>query len=245
MLDTTTGEIVNTTLLHEGDGVRELYSQLPRPVRVGIEATGSMNWFLNLTGELQIECLVGHPAQIRAAEPRKQKHDRRDADLILKLVVENRFPAIWMPSLELRDLRALLLHRHQWVRMRTRIQNALQAIALANGLRRGTSLWSRDGQNAIASLPLPRHTAYRRSALQAMYVKIGAEIDELNRQVAEQADHRSGAAAFLPPQTGSEGSRQGQRGGGAQARDPLVDHVAGRNRLSRVLSSRAEAAEKR
>jgi transposase len=72
--------------------------------------------------ELGIECRVGHPAQIRAAEPRKQKHDRRDADLILKLLTENRFPAIWLPSKELLDLRALLLHRHQWVRMRTRIQ---------------------------------------------------------------------------------------------------------------------------
>ena len=95
--------------MHEGDNVREFYSSLPRPVRVGIEATGSMQWFLNLMEELGIECLVGHPAQIRAAEPRKQKHDRRDADLILKLLVENRFPAIWLPSKELLDLRSLLL----------------------------------------------------------------------------------------------------------------------------------------
>ena len=98
MLDTTTGEVVEVTLKHEGDNVREFYSSLPRPVRVGIEATGSMQWFLNLMEELGIECLVGHPAQIRAAEPRRQKHDRRDADLILKLLAENRFPAIWLPS---------------------------------------------------------------------------------------------------------------------------------------------------
>ena len=137
MLDTTTGEVVNLTLMHEGDKVRGFYSQLPRPVLVGIEATGSMQWFLNLMEELGIECRVGHPAQIRAAEPRKQKHDRRDADLILKLLAENRFPAIWLPCKELLDLRALLLYRHQWVRMRARMQNALQAIALANGLRRG------------------------------------------------------------------------------------------------------------
>ena len=78
-----------------------------RPVLVGIEATGSMHWFLNLMDELGIECRVGHPATIRAAEPRKQKHDRRDAELILKLLAENRFPAIWLPSKELLDLRAL------------------------------------------------------------------------------------------------------------------------------------------
>src|SRR6266699_5517657 len=171
MLDTTTGEIVAMTLKHEGNNVREFYSKLPRPVRVGIEATGSMLWFVNLMEELGIECQVGHPAKIRAAEPRKQKHDRRDADLILKLLVENRFPSIWLPSKELRDLRALLLHRHQWVRMRTRVQNALQAIALANGLRRGPSLWSQVGQHTMASLPLAPHTAHRRSELQALYAK--------------------------------------------------------------------------
>jgi len=95
MLDTVTGEVVHMTLKHEGDNVREFYSKLPRPVLVGIEATGSMQWFLNLMEELGIECRVGHPAQMRACEPRKQKHDRRDA-----------------------------------------------AIALANGLRRGTALWT-------------------------------------------------------------------------------------------------------
>ena len=87
--------------------------------------------------ELAITCRVGHPATIRKAETRRQKHDRRDAALLLQLLAEDRFPAIWMPSTELRDLRALLLHRHQWVRMRTRVQNALHAIALGHGVRRG------------------------------------------------------------------------------------------------------------
>jgi hypothetical protein len=48
MLDTGTGEAVNRTLPHEGNSVREFYSTLPGPVRVGIEATGSMKWFLHL-----------------------------------------------------------------------------------------------------------------------------------------------------------------------------------------------------
>jgi transposase len=197
MLDTETGEMVNLTLMHEGNSVREFYSSLPRPVLVGIEATGSMHWFLNLMDELGIECRVGHPATIRAAEPRKQKHDRRDANLILKLLAENRFPAIWLPTKELLDLRALLLHRHQWVRMRTRVQNALQAIALANGLRRGPGLWSHDGQAKIAFLPLLPHTAYRRSMLQEMYKKMEPEIDKLTQRVAEQAGQRSGARRLL------------------------------------------------
>jgi transposase len=197
MLDTETGEVVEKTLMHEANSVRNFYSTLSGPVRVGIEATGSMQWFVNLMEELGIECQIGHPAKIRAAEPRKQKHDRRDADLILKLLVENRFPSIWLPSKELRDLRALLLHRHQWVRMRTRVQNALQAIALANGLRRGPALWCQAGQHAIASLPWAPHTAHRRSELQTLYEKFEAEIEKLNKRVEEQAGQRPGAALLI------------------------------------------------
>src|SRR6202044_2508543 len=197
MLDTETGELVKMTLQHEGSNVREFYSALPRPVCVGIEATGSMQWFVNLMEELGIECQVGNPAVIRAAEPRKQKHDRRDAGLILKLLMEDRFPAIWLPSKELQDLRALVRHRHQWVRMRTRIQNALQSIALANGLRRGPALWSQAGQHMIASLPLAPHAAYRRSELQAMYEKFEAEIEKLNQRVEEQACQRAGARLLM------------------------------------------------
>jgi|SRR5882762_10113662 len=71
---------------HDGNAVREFYAALEGPVVVGIEATGSMQWFLELLDELGIECRVGHPSKIRAAETRKQKHDRRDARLILDLL---------------------------------------------------------------------------------------------------------------------------------------------------------------
>jgi hypothetical protein len=76
MLDTTTGEVVKMALTHEGDNVREFYSSLTRPVRVGIEATGSMQWFVNLIEELGIECRVGHPAEIRSALPEESLRAR-------------------------------------------------------------------------------------------------------------------------------------------------------------------------
>jgi hypothetical protein len=107
LVDTETGEFSEKTLAHEGNMVREFYAALDGPVGVGIEATGAMQWFLELLEQLGIECRVGHPAKIRGAETRQQKHDRRDARLELKLLVEDRFPTIWMPSIEQRDLRTL------------------------------------------------------------------------------------------------------------------------------------------
>src|SRR5712692_1576055 len=49
----------------------------------------------------------------------KQKTDRQDAQLILRLLLEDRFPQIWVPSWENRDLRQLLWHRHRMVQART------------------------------------------------------------------------------------------------------------------------------
>jgi transposase len=68
MLDTVSGEVVNRTLLHEGKEVREFYSELPRPVLVGIEAIGPMQWFLKLLDELRIECRVGDATKIKPLE---------------------------------------------------------------------------------------------------------------------------------------------------------------------------------
>jgi transposase len=197
MLDRESGEVVERTLRHDGNTIREFYAGLPRPVVVGIEATGSMGWFLRLMTELEIPCHVGHPATIRRAETRRQKHDRRDAALLLELLTQDRFPSIWMPSTELGDLRALLLHRHQWVRIRTRVMNALQGMALAHGIRRRAGLWSRDGQATIASLPLPPHAAYRRSQLQALYVHLTEQIEELDQRVRTHAQERPQAVRLM------------------------------------------------
>src|SRR5262249_3437834 len=123
-----------------------------------------MQWFLELMEELGVECLVGHPGKIRAQEPRKQKNDRRDALLLLRLLMDNRFPTIWMPSVEQRDLRALLQHRHQWVRIRVRIQNALQAIATESRLATWEQVvepgWTRGaaGDGVAPAYPSPPRT---------------------------------------------------------------------------------------
>lgn len=197
MVDTDTGEMVEKTLEHEGEKVSEFYAALADPVRVGIEATGSMQWFLQLMEELKIDCRVGHPAKIREAETRKQKHDRRDARLLLKLLVEDRFPSIWMPSTEQRDLRTLLRHRQQWVRMRTRVQHTLQSMALSHGLRRGSSLWSQAGQLALKSLPLAPHASQRRAALLGLYPRLQGSLDDLDQQVSEQARQRPQARRLM------------------------------------------------
>jgi transposase len=75
--------------------------------------------------------------------------------------------------------------------------NALQGMALAHGIRRRAGLWSRDGQATIASLPLPPHAAYRRTQLQALYVHLTQQIDELDQRVRTHAQERPQAVRLM------------------------------------------------
>jgi transposase len=197
MVDSETGEFTEKTLGHEGNAVPAFYAALEGPVLVGIEATGAMQWFLELLEEMGIECRVGHPAKIRAQETRKQKHDRRDARLLLKLLSEGRFPEIWMPSSEQRDLRTLLRDRDQWVRMRTRLQHTLQAIALNHAMRQGRALWSARGRCALEALPLPPYPSQRRSELLGLYAQLQKRIQELDQEVEAQTRQRPQARRLL------------------------------------------------
>ena len=123
LVDTETGEYEERQLNHSDGEAEKFYRELARrgaSVRVGMEATGYSRWFERLLAELGIEVWIGDAAEIKTKRVRKQKTDREDARL-LRLLRENNFPRIWVPSPENRDLRQLLWHRHRMVQKRTRI----------------------------------------------------------------------------------------------------------------------------
>ncbi len=136
MVDTSTGEVTERRLEHENGEARSFYASLPEPARVGMEATMNVQWFERLLAEYHHELWVGDAAKIRAAEVRKQKTDARDALHILELIMQGKFPKIWIPSYDERDLRQLLRHRNKLVGFRTSIQNQLHALAMGQGLCR-------------------------------------------------------------------------------------------------------------
>ena len=147
-LDQETGECGERQLNHSDGEAEKFYRELKQrgvSVRVGMEATGHSRWFERLLAELGFELWIGDPAEIKTKRVRKQKTDREDARLLLKLLLENRFPRIWVPSPENRDLRQLLWHRHRLVQMRTRIMNQLQAVAMNEGYRWKKKLFSEQG----------------------------------------------------------------------------------------------------
>jgi transposase len=140
-------------------------------------------------------------ARIRASEVRQQKHDRRDAALLLRLLAEGRFPRIWTPSCEQRDLRQLLIHRHKLVRLRAQVKNGLQHLALNRGVQKRRKLWSAAGQEALLAMALPRWASQRRADLLQLLGTLEEQIAGLD-QAASEAAEKDEKARLLMTQPG-------------------------------------------
>jgi len=138
IFDNQSGEVQEKRLQHREEAEQFYRSLIGQKVRVGMEACGHYPWFERLLAECGHELWLGDAGAIRASVVRKQKTDRRDAEQVLDLLRQERFPRIWVPSLEERDVRQLLVHRHKQVQARTRIKNQLQAMALSQCRRSGS-----------------------------------------------------------------------------------------------------------
>jgi len=189
IFDNRTGAIQKRRLPHREEA-EQFYRSLSGPVRVGMEACGHYPWFERLLEELGFELWWGDAAEVRASVVRKQKTDRRDAQHLLHLLLENRFPKIWVPSREVRDVRQLLVHRHKQVQARTRTKNQLQAMALSQGVQKKWKLWTKLGRAELEQLPLLPYAAERRQRLLEALDGLEAELVELNRRVDEEVRKR-------------------------------------------------------
>ena len=189
-VDTDTGELQEQRLRHREEAER-FYRELAAravPVRIGMEASGHGRWFERLLGELQFELWIGDAAEIRTRRVGKQKTDRQNAQLILKLLLEDRFPRIWVPSWENRDPRQLLWHRHRLVQIRTRVMNQLQAVALNEGVRSKKSLWRERGRQQLETFPLASCASRRRRDLLELLDRLNPTIVELNQAIQQEVE---------------------------------------------------------
>jgi transposase len=196
IFDNQTGEIYQRRVKHREEA-EQFYRSLAEAARVGMEACGHYPWFERLLAECGHQLWLGDASRIRAAAVRKQKTDRRDAEHILQLLMENRFPRIWVPSLEERDARQLLMHRHKQVQARTRVKNQLQAMALSQGVQKKRKLWTQGGRAELKKLELLPYAAARREQLLQTLDGLEQEITRLNQQVDEEVQQRPAAMRLM------------------------------------------------
>jgi transposase len=186
------GEIKRIELKHQGDEVRRFYKQLPKPVIVGLEATGSSSWFEQLLAELGHEVWIGHATEIRRRARSRQKNDWRDAELVFDLMIKDEFPRIHRLSEESLEILRQLRYRHRLVKVRTMAKNSLQAIALSAGLSLKTRLLSKAGRTKLDLLHLSPVLSKQRQEWLELINQLNQRITRIESELEKiaEADRR-------------------------------------------------------
>ena len=196
-LDTATGETGEKKLEHGSGEAEKFYRGLPGAALIGMESTGNGQWFVEMAVAAGHDLWIGDAGKIRACDVRAQKHERRDAALILKLLLEGRFPWRWTPSSEEKDQRQLLIHRYKLVRIRAQVKTELQHLAMNQGVTKKRRLWSKAGEKVLRELPLAPWTSRRREDLFKVREMLNAQIDLLDQAVVEVAEKNEKARLLM------------------------------------------------
>jgi transposase len=189
-LTTEDGEVTRLRLEHgEVTVVRSFYEQFAgQEVMVGFEASGYAAWFEELLEELGYKIWIGHATAIRTFAKRRQKNDRRDADLILDLLVHGEFPRIHRHSPESRTILQQLRYRQRLVKMRTMISNSLVFMAASRGVILRRQFTSRRSVERFQQLRLPAELATQRDEQCRRWLELKASIDHLEHSLALKAE---------------------------------------------------------
>jgi transposase len=191
-LKTEEGQIERARLEHLGDdvvhqNVRSFYSQFKGEVIVGFEAGGYSQWFEEMLEELGHEIWVGDAAEIRRLARRKQKNDKKDANLILQLMVEGRFPRLHRRSAASREILRQIGYRHKLVKMRTMAKNSIKAIALGAGLVVRSQFYSQAGRQRLEMLKLSPRVSRQGEELIELIDQLNEKIKRVEEWLTKEA----------------------------------------------------------
>lgn len=185
--DTADGEVHRTKLRHQHDDVRKFYEQFKGEVIVGFEASGYSAWFEQMLAELEHRIWLGNPAEIRRKAPRRQKNDRRDADLMLDLMLKGDFPRVHSFSEASRTVLRQLRYRHKLVKVRTIAKNSVHAIGINAGLPLRSRLLTQAGLEQLQALSLSPVLGQQRDEWLALIKLMNKQIATVEESLQQQA----------------------------------------------------------
>jgi len=128
---------------------------LPPGTPAAFEAAFGWGWLVELLENYGFTPHLVHPLRCKAIASARLKNDKVDAAILAQLLRADLLPEAWIAPPEVRQLRALLRHRAQLVRLRTLLRNRIHAIVAGHGHDRPSGCWTGPGRAWLASLQLP------------------------------------------------------------------------------------------
>lgn len=137
--------------------LRQLVEEL-KPDRVVIEVCNIAGWVCDLLREMGVEVQVANTSDDAWRWRKvKKKNDRCDALKAAQLSAVNQLREVHIPTIPVRQWRALIAFRQQLVRRRARVKNTIRDLLLREGqhLPRGGKCWSQLSVARLEALALP------------------------------------------------------------------------------------------
>jgi len=188
--DMATGETRTVDIKHDLGRVREFYQSFSEPAVIGIEASAKATWFENMLFETGHKLFVGNPVLIRKRATSRHKNDRRDAELILNLLMQGEFPTLWRRPPESTEVIDIMGLRSQLVRHRTQAYNRLQALAHSIGMPKGR-MRTAAFQTVLKTAEIDEASSIRREHLFSMIDELNVRIGKLNDWLMKKAEGNS------------------------------------------------------
>src|SRR5882724_11655806 len=161
---------------------------LPPGTPAAFEAAYGWGWLVELLEDYGFEPHLVHPLQCKAIASARLKNDKAGAAILAQLLRADLLPEAWIAPPAVRQLRALLRHRAQLVRLRTLLRNRIHAVLAGHGHGRPAGCWSGPGREWLASLELP---AVSREVIEddlALIDALQQPIDRLDGEVRQRAE---------------------------------------------------------
>jgi transposase len=173
---------------------------LPPGTPAAFEAAFGWGWLVELLEDYGFAPHLVHPLQCKAIASARLKNDKVDAAILAQLLRADLLPEAWIAPPPVRQLRALLRHRAQLVRLRTLLRNRIHAVLADYGHDRPGGCWSGPGRAWLAALSLP---AVSREVIEddlALIDALQVPIDRLDDEVGQhaRADPRVRVLTQLP-----------------------------------------------
>src|SRR5665213_3123265 len=111
VLDAETGEIAFFSMTADVEKTAGFCAALPRPVRVAYEAGPTGYGLARELVKRRVECVVAAPSKIPRASGDRVKTDRRDAELLARLLMAGKLHPVRVPGDEEEALRDLVRSR--------------------------------------------------------------------------------------------------------------------------------------
>ena len=160
---------------------------LPPGTPAAFEAAYGWGWLAGLLEDYGFDPHLVHPLRCKAIASARLKNDKVDAAILAQLLRADLLPEAWIAPPAVRQLRALLRHRVQLVRLRTLLRNRIHAVLADHGHDRPAGCWTGPGRAWLAALDLPAASREVIGDDLALIDALQVPIDRLDWEIHQQA----------------------------------------------------------